>query len=83
MYHAKECGRNNFKFFTAAMNQKAVERQSLESALYRALEKQEFFLHFQSKVNLKTGEITGVEALLRWRHPIRGLILAITIRPDC
>ncbi len=86
MYHAKECGRNNFKFFTAAMNQKAVERQSLESALYRALEKQEFFLHFQPKVNLKTGEITGVEALLRWRHPVRGLIPPsqfVPIAEDC
>ena len=86
MYHAKEGGRNTFKFFTAAMNQKAVERQSLESALYRALEKQEFFLHFQPKVNLKTGEITGVEALLRWRHPVRGLIPPsqfVPIAEDC
>lgn len=86
MYHAKECGRNNFQFFTVAMNRRAVERQSLESALYRALEKQEFFLHFQPKVNLKTGEITGVEALLRWRHPERGLMPPsqfIPIAEDC
>src|SRR6202158_475314 len=74
MYHAKERGRNNFQFFKAAMHLKAVERQSLEGSLRRALAREEFLLHYQPKVNLDTGEITGVEALIRWQHPDRGLV---------
>jgi diguanylate cyclase (GGDEF)-like protein/PAS domain S-box-containing protein len=74
MYHAKEKGRNNFQFFKAEMNLKAVERQSLEGSLRTALERQEFLLHYQPKLNLGTGRITGVEALLRWRHPDRGFV---------
>ena len=56
------------------MNVRAVERQSIEENLRRALERQEFTLHYQPKINLRTGEITGAEALLRWAHPIRGLV---------
>jgi EAL domain-containing protein (putative c-di-GMP-specific phosphodiesterase class I) len=74
MYHAKENGRNNFQFFTPEMNVKVVERQSLEASLRRALEREEFLLHYQPKVNLDTGEITGVEALVRWQHRDRGLV---------
>jgi diguanylate cyclase (GGDEF)-like protein/PAS domain S-box-containing protein len=86
MYHAKEKGRNNFQFFTAAMNRKAVERQSLEGSLRRALEREEFLLHYQPKVNLETGEITGVEALIRWQQPDRGLVPPaqfVPIAEDC
>jgi diguanylate cyclase (GGDEF)-like protein/PAS domain S-box-containing protein len=75
MYHAKENGRNNFQFFKAEMNLKAMKRQSLEGSLRRALEREEFLLHYQPTVNLETGKITGVEALIRWLHPDRGLIL--------
>ena len=74
MYHAKEHGRNNFQFFEWEMNHKAVERQSLESSLRIALDRGEFLLHYQPKVALDTGEITGVEALIRWVHPDRGLV---------
>jgi diguanylate cyclase (GGDEF)-like protein/PAS domain S-box-containing protein len=74
MYHAKEHGRNNFQFFEAEMNSRAVERQSLESGLRLALERSEFLLHYQPKVNLGTGEVTGVEALIRWLQPDRGLV---------
>ncbi|MGD0135715.1 MAG: EAL domain-containing protein [Bryobacteraceae bacterium] len=74
MYQAKENGRQSYQFFKPAMNVRAVERQSIEESLRRALERQEFALHFQPKVNLKTGEITGAEALLRWTHPTRGLV---------
>jgi diguanylate cyclase (GGDEF)-like protein/PAS domain S-box-containing protein len=86
MYHAKESGRNNFQFFKTEMNLKAVERQSLEGNLRRALEREEFLLHYQPKVNLDTGEITGVEALIRWQQPDRGLVPPsqfVPIAEDC
>ena len=74
MYQAKELGRGTFRFFKSEMNARAVERQYIEDNLRRALERHEFSLHYQPKVNLKSGEITGAEALLRWKHPIRGFI---------
>jgi diguanylate cyclase (GGDEF)-like protein/PAS domain S-box-containing protein len=86
MYYAKESGRNNFQFFTAEMNLKSVQRQSLESGLRRAIERDEFLLHYQPKVNLVTGEVTGVEALIRWQHPDRGLVPPaqfVPIAEDC
>jgi diguanylate cyclase (GGDEF)-like protein/PAS domain S-box-containing protein len=86
MYHAKENGRNNFQFFKQEMNLKAVDRQLLESSMNRALEREEFLLHYQPKVNLKSGAITGAEALLRWQHPERGLTFPdhfIPIAEDC
>jgi len=86
MYHAKESGRNNFQFFASEMNLKALERQSLEGGLRRALRQEEFLLQYQPKVNLDTGEITGVEALIRWQQPDRGLVLPdqfVPIAEDC
>jgi diguanylate cyclase (GGDEF)-like protein/PAS domain S-box-containing protein len=86
MYHAKERGRGNFQFFEGAMNLKAVERQSVESELRRALSNQEFLLHYQPKVNLDTGDITGVEALIRWQQSDRGLVPPsefVPIAEDC
>jgi diguanylate cyclase (GGDEF)-like protein len=74
MYHAKESGRDNFKFFKQEMNDRAIERQSTEANLRRALERQEFVLYYQPKVNLHSGTIVGVEALIRWQHPERGLL---------
>ena len=74
MYQAKEHGRQSFQFFKAEMNVRAVERQSIEEDLRRALERNEFALHYQPKIDLATGAITGVEALLRWTHPTRGSI---------
>jgi diguanylate cyclase (GGDEF)-like protein/PAS domain S-box-containing protein len=74
MYQAKANGRNNYKFFEQEMNIRAVERQSVEEDLRGALERREFVLDYQPKVNLKTGAITGVEALIRWKHPQRGLV---------
>jgi len=74
MYQAKENGRQSYQFFKQAMNVRAVERQSIEQSLRTALERQEFALHYQPKINLRTGEITGAEALLRWTHPVRGQV---------
>ena len=74
MYHAKENGRNNYQFFKQEMNVRASERQFIEAGLRVALERHELSLHYQPKIDLGTGAITGVEALLRWKHPERGFI---------
>src|SRR6202167_5745583 len=74
MYHAKENGSQSYQFFKPAMNVRAVERQSIEASLRRALERREFVLHYQPKVNLRTRKITGAEALIRWTHPTRGTV---------
>ena len=68
MYFAKEKGRNNYQFFKGEMNTRAVERSIIESNLRRALEKQQFTLLYQPKVNINTGQVSGAEALLRWQH---------------
>jgi diguanylate cyclase (GGDEF)-like protein/PAS domain S-box-containing protein len=81
MYQAKESGRQNYKFFKAEMNVRAVERQSMERDLRLALEREEFTLHYQPKINLKTGAITGAEALLRWMHPTRGSVPPLQFIP--
>jgi diguanylate cyclase (GGDEF)-like protein/PAS domain S-box-containing protein len=81
MYQAKENGRQGYQFFMPAMNARAVERQSLEGGLRRALERQEFALHYQPTINLKTGAITGAEALLRWTHPTRGSVPPVQFIP--
>jgi diguanylate cyclase (GGDEF)-like protein len=86
MYQAKENGRRSFQFFKPAMNVRAVERQFIEEGLRGALERQEFALHYQPKVNLTTGAITGAEALIRWTHPTRGSISPadfIPVAEDC
>ena len=74
MYDAKKLGRNSYQFFKADMQARVLERQRLESGLRSALGRDELKLNYQPKIDLKTGEITGVEALLRWHHPDRGLI---------
>jgi len=74
MYCAKEQGRNNFQFFTQEMNVQAVERMTLENSLRVALERNELFLVYQPQMDIATGQITGAEALLRWQHPVLGLV---------
>jgi diguanylate cyclase (GGDEF)-like protein/PAS domain S-box-containing protein len=74
MYEAKKHGRNNYQSFRPDMQERILERQSLESGLRYALGRNEFLLHFQPKLNLQTGKIAGVEALIRWQHPQRGII---------
>jgi diguanylate cyclase (GGDEF)-like protein/PAS domain S-box-containing protein len=85
MYHGKQSGRDTCQFFSPDMGLNAVERQSLEGQLRYAIERQELLLHYQPKINLRTGAITGVEALVRWQHPDRGLLLPgqfLTIAED-
>ena len=74
MYRAKEKGRNNYQFFTSEMNTRALERLSLEGALRTALKRNEFLLHYQPQVDMQSGKIIGLEALVRWQHPEQGLI---------
>jgi diguanylate cyclase (GGDEF)-like protein/PAS domain S-box-containing protein len=86
MYQAKENGRQSCQFFKPSMNIRAVERQSIEEDLRRAMSRQEFSLHYQPKISLRTGEITGAEALLRWTHPKRGMVPPshfIPVAEDC
>jgi diguanylate cyclase (GGDEF)-like protein len=86
MYQAKENGRQGYQFFKPAMNARAVERQSIEESLRRALERQEFTLFYQPKISIETGAITGAEALIRWTHPTRGPISPaqfIPVAEDC
>jgi diguanylate cyclase (GGDEF)-like protein len=81
LYDAKKLGRNNYQFFRADMQARVLEWQSLEGSLRSALERSEFMLHYQPKVDLKTAHISGVEALLRWEHPERGLIHPLQFIP--
>ena len=74
MYRAKEKGRNNYQFYTQALNATAVKRIQLETCLRRAVERHEFVLHYQPRVDVCTGKILGAEALVRWMHPKLGLI---------
>jgi diguanylate cyclase (GGDEF)-like protein/PAS domain S-box-containing protein len=75
MYQAKGVGRNTYCFYTRELNRRALEMLSIESALRRAIECEEFVLHYQPQVHLRTGRIVGAEALIRWNHPQEGLVM--------
>ena len=86
MYQAKENGRHSCQFFKPSMNIQAVERQSIEESMRRALERKEFSLEYQPKIDLRTGAITGAEALLRWTTLTRGSVSPVQFIPiaeDC
>jgi len=74
MYYAKEKGRNNYQFFSSEMNAKAQERLSVENYLRLALRRNELVIHYQPRMRMSDGELVGVEALIRWQHPRRGLL---------
>lgn len=86
MFHAKDNGRNSYAFFEQEMTARAIARQTIEASLRLALERQEFVLHYQPKINLLSGMIVGIEALVRWQHPQRGLLEPaefVPIAEDC
>ncbi len=86
MYRAKEQGRNNYAFYSHDMHQCQQERMELSNALRSALENQEFELHYQPKMDLHSGQIHSMEALIRWRHPQKGMISPVFFIPlaeDC
>jgi diguanylate cyclase (GGDEF)-like protein len=86
MFYAKENGRNNYQFFETEMDDRAVERQFIEASLRRALQLNEFVLEYQPKIDLNSGAMVGVEALIRWQHPQRGLMMPaqfVSIAEDC
>ncbi|MBS1158643.1 MAG: hypothetical protein H6R15_1062 [Proteobacteria bacterium] len=74
MYHAKAAGRNNFQFFDARMNDAALERLKIEHSLRQALAREEFCVHYQPIIDLPSGRVSGVEALVRWQHPEMGMV---------
>ena len=74
MYRAKEAGRGSFQFYDASMNERALDRLMMETRLRRALERNEFVMHYQPRVDVPTGRVVGAEALIRWQHPERGLL---------
>jgi len=74
MYQAKQRGRKTYEFFSGDMNAHALERLTLENQLRRAVERNEFVLYYQPKVDISSGRITGAEALVRWRHPDQGIV---------
>jgi PAS domain S-box-containing protein len=75
MYQAKDQGKNNYQFYAESMNAVALERFTMESQLRKALKNNEFHLHYQPQLDLRTGEIVGLESVLRWQHPDRGTVL--------
>ena len=81
MYTVKEEGRKNYKFFTEAMNKAASAKLALESDLHNALRQNEFILHYQPQIEVASRKIVGVEALIRWRHPRRGLVPPLEFIP--
>ncbi len=74
MYHAKDAGRNTYRFFTEQMNVAALERLLIQNRLQKAIENEEFVLHFQPKIDLASGRIVGTESLVRWKNPELGLV---------
>ncbi len=81
MYGAKEQGRNNFQFYSESMNAASLKKLALETSLRKALDRQEFMLYFQPQVEIDSGKTTGMEVLLRWRHPELGLVPPIDFIP--
>jgi predicted signal transduction protein with EAL and GGDEF domain len=74
MFHAKSQGKNTYQFYSKRMAEDASHKLSMEIALRHAIARNELILHYQPKINIKSGEIVGMEALVRWKHPVRGMM---------
>ncbi|MCX7922704.1 MAG: EAL domain-containing protein [Clostridia bacterium] len=74
MYRAKELGKNNYQLYNQSMNAKMLERLEMENSLRHAIERDELIIYYQPQINIKTGKLTGMEALVRWKHPTMGLV---------
>ena len=81
MYHVKEEGRNTYKFYTPEMTTSALEHISMKTALRQAIDNEEFFIHYQPQINVHTNTLLGVEALIRWNHPQKGLLTPSSFIP--
>jgi diguanylate cyclase (GGDEF)-like protein/PAS domain S-box-containing protein len=81
MYRAKERGKNTYQFYSADMSSRAFERLTLESSLRHAIERNEFRLYYQPQIDIRTGSLIGVEALLRWQHPEFGMVMPMEFMP--
>lgn len=81
MYYAKDAGKNNYQFFIKKMNDKIIEKSELESNLRHAIKNNEFIIHYQPQIDINSGKIIGMEALVRWNHPIQGIIPPIRFIP--
>lgn len=81
IHHAKESGSNHYRFYESAMNTQSLYRLNMESSLRKALEREEFVLHYQPQINIKSGKIIGFEALLRWHHPSLGMVSPVEFIP--
>ncbi|MCZ6465423.1 MAG: diguanylate cyclase, partial [Proteobacteria bacterium] len=81
MYHAKEGGRNRYQFFSESMNAASLRKLTLESRLREAVQRDELCLHYQPRVDLATGTVVGTEALLRWEHPVLGMVSPVEFIP--
>ena len=81
MYHAKKQGRNNFQFFDPSMNEASVEQLAIETSLRKAIDNNELVLYYQPQVSIIGGQIVGMEALLRWKHPLKGFISPTSFIP--
>jgi len=81
MYHAKSQGKNNYQFYKHSMNVSSLERLTLENHLHRAIERNELLLYYQPQVDARCGKLVGVEALMRWQHPIKGMVPPVHFIP--
>ena len=81
IHHAKESGSNNYRFYESDMNAQSLYRLNMESSLRKALEREEFVLHYQPQVDIKSGQIIGFEALIRWQHPELGMVFPVEFIP--
>lgn len=81
IHHAKESGGNNYRFYESDMNVQSLYRLNMESSLRKAMEREEFVLHYQPQVDIKSGQIIGFEALIRWQHPDLGMVSPVEFIP--